>query len=196
MKGFSPKPRWRWRHRLQVVRPARLLLRTPLVIVALLAACATSTPSYSSANGPLGDGRTLGGGCFRMAFGQPVTMGNFDLRNRGDAAVTITHITLPFAHGLRMTRAWLVPIDDHAPGIMLGIAGGPYPPVWQQWISRRPLIGGVIRPHQGLILVFGLIRTNAKAEYGRSAGPKITYSSAGRTYTVSEQATLEVAAKC
>lgn len=167
-----------------------LLVGAPLIVVALLAGCSSS----QSTDGPLGDGGTPGAQCVKGDLGKPRTMGIFDLDDRGSAPVKITAITLPDAKGLRMTSAWLIPIDYQGGDEILVGAGGSFPPVWRQWADREPLIGAVIRPRQDLNLVFGLVRTTARA--GTSDGPKISYSSGGSRYTVTEQTTLEVAAHC
>jgi hypothetical protein len=74
-------------------------------------------------------------------------------------------------------------------------SGFPWPPPnTPQWPHRKAAIGGTIRPGQTLNLVFGLVRTTPKA--GTSAGPLITYTAGGNTYTVKEGFTLEVAAHC
>jgi hypothetical protein len=39
--------------------------------------------------------------------GTPVSTGIYDLDNAGTSSVTITGITLPSSHELRMTEAWL-----------------------------------------------------------------------------------------
>ncbi len=133
------------------------------------------------------------------AQGRPVSMGLFDLHNTGQSDVTITGITLGTSHGLRMTKAWLTPIGHQNGNEELIGVGFPYPPSFSrvarsQWAQRRPLIGEVIRPRQDLNLVFGLIRTGARRGY--SAGPQVTYTAGGSTYTLTEQTSLVVTAKC
>jgi len=169
-----------------------------LSVAALLAAC-----SSDPGPGPLGNGGTPGQQCMAFTEGQPVTTGIYDLHNTGSSPVTVTSVTLPDAHGLTMTKAWLVPIG-HSPGSgrvggMLVGAGWPYPPSFTKlvrsvWAQRRPAVGATIKPGQDLNLVFGLTRTTAKA--GKSSGPLIAYTTGGLSYTVAEQTTLEVAAKC
>ena len=173
-------------------------LTRALSAAALLAACS------STGTGPLGDGGTPGEQCMGFPQGRPVTTGIYDLRNTGTAAVTIQSVTLPGAHGLRKTKAWLVPIG-HTPGqanngggILVG-AGWPYPPsftalVRSVWAKRRPAVGATIKPGQDLNLVFGLTRTTAKA--GKSDGPAIWYTASGSSYTVNEKTSLVVAARC
>ena len=61
----------------------------------------------------------------------------------GDGGIpTITGITLPSSHGLRMTRAWLVPIGRQGRNEELIGAGFPYPPSFSPvaravWARRR-----------------------------------------------------------
>jgi hypothetical protein len=159
--------------------------------------------SCSSDPGPLGDGGTPGQQC--MGFqgfspGTPLTTGIYELDNAGTAAATIQGVTLAGAHGLRMTKAWLVPIGQASNGnSMLVGAGWAYPPnfsklVRYQWARRVPAVGATIKPGHGLNLVFGLIWAGGRA--GTSPGPVIAYSAGGSSYTVSEQVTLEIATRC
>ena len=162
-----------------------------LFLAALLAACSSSGP------GPLGQGGTDAEQCMDYPVGQPVAAGIYDLTNTGDSPVTIQSVTLPDAHGLAVTKTWLVPIyHDPKTGNWLDVgAGAPFPPTTSpQWVQRRPAIGGVIRPRQDLNLVFGLTRTTAKA--GRSPGPVIAYTAGGSSYTVKMKTSLVVAATC
>lgn len=136
----------------------------------------------------------------RFALGKPVTTGIYTVDNAGTAAVMIQSVTLPGAHGLRMTKAWLVPIGQtgHGGTLIVG-AGWPYPPsstplIRSVWAKRRPAAGATIRPGQSLNLVFGLIRTTAPD--GTSEGPAIQYSAGGSTYAVQEQTSLVVSASC
>ena len=170
---------------------ARLLLGALSATTALLAAACSSSP------GPLGNGGTVATACLDYPQGKPVAVGIYDLTNSGKSPVTIQGVAMPSAHGLRMTKPWLVPIyHDPNTGNHLDVgAGGSYPPTTSpQWAQRKPALGGVIRAHQDLNLVFGLTRTSAKA--GKSDGPEITYSSGGNNYTVQELTTLVVAATC
>jgi hypothetical protein len=131
------------------------------------------------------------------ALGHPVTTGIYDLTNGGSTNVTIKHLTLPSAHGLKVTSWWLVPIyHDPSNGNSYDVgAGFPYPPTKApEWPRREPAKGAVIRPGQDLNLVFALTRTSAPAS--RSAGPLITYTAGGNTYSVQEKTTLIVAANC
>ncbi len=159
----------------------------------LLAGCSTGP-------GPLGDGGTAGQQCMQYPPRKPVTTGIYDLTNAGGSPVTILSVTLPSAHSLRMTKAWLVPITKTANGGTLDFgAGWPYPPsftkvVQSVWAQRRPAVGGTIKPGQDLNLVFGLIRATASA--ATSDGPAITYTAGGSSYTVNEKTSLEVAAGC
>jgi hypothetical protein len=167
-----------------------------LSVAALLASC-------SSGPGPLGDGGTPGQQC--MGFkgfsrGTPLTTGIYELDNTGTVAAAVQSVTLPDAHGLRMTKAWLVPIWQAGHGGTLEVgAGWAYPPNFSkaaryQWARRVPAVGATIKPGHGLNLVFGLIWAGGRA--GTSPGPVIAYTAGGSSYTVAEQTTLEVAAKC
>jgi hypothetical protein len=174
---------------MRVVLPAALL-----ATAALLAACSTGA-------GPLGEGGTAGQQCSPGAEGQPITMAIYDLHNTGSSPVKITGVGLPAAHGLTMTRSWLVPIyypPSHPGQSLLIGAGWPYPPDSTaalasnpEWRNRVPAVGATIRPGQDLNLVFGLTRTTRKP--GWSKGPLIAYSAGGSSYSVQEQTTLEIA---
>lgn len=171
-----------------------MLLGALSAVTALLTAACSSSPGPS----PLGDGGTPGTQCTRQSGGQPVTLGLYTLDNRSTLPVVISSVSLPkSARGLRMTKAWLVPIyHDLKNGDwdVIGV-GWPYPPTTQpNWPRRRPAPGAVIKPGQDLNLVFGLIRTTNSA--GRSPGPEVTYTAKGNIYTLSEQTGLVVAAKC
>jgi hypothetical protein len=92
---------------------------------------------------------------------------------------------------------WIVPIyHDPKTGNFLDVGvGGPYPPTTApEWVYRKPAIGGVIRPHQDLNLVFALTRISAKA--ATSNGPVIIYTAGGSTWTLREKTSLVVAARC
>jgi hypothetical protein len=174
-----------------VVKPRILLLGAPLVVAALLAGCSSPDPSP---NGPLGDGGTPGQQCEPAATGQWDAMGIFDLHNASHSPVTITGFTLPHLHGLRVTSAWLTPIGYSGKTEEL-IGTARWPPITDAvWAHRFPLIGAVIKPGRDYNLVFGLAHTGVK--YGTSDGPKISYTSGGSKYTVSEQTTLAVATNC
>jgi hypothetical protein len=175
------------------VRPRTLLLGALLVAAALLVGCSSS--SDPGTNGPLGAGGVPGEQCEPAAIGQWDAMGIFDLHNTGHSPVTITGFTLPHLHALRVTRQYLTPIG-HAGKTeeLIGTARWP-PTVDGVWRHRFPLIAAVIKPGQDFNLVFGLTRT-AAAPYGKSDGPKISYTSGGSRYTVSEQVTLSVAGNC
>ena len=180
--------------RLSVVQVSLRTLLGALCATALLAACS------SSSHGPLGRGGYASIECMRGPLGHPVTAGIFNLTNAGTSAVTITGVTLPGSHGLAMTKQlWLVPIRwdaKHDVHTNVG-SGGPYPPPLSespQWVLRRPAIGGIIKAHHTLNLVFGLTRTTAKA--GKAPVPVIAYTADGTSYTVKEQTALIVAADC
>ena len=172
------------------------MLLGALSVAALLAACSNSDP------GPLGSGGVKGKQCSLGRIGVPITMGIYELHNTGTSAVTVKTVTLPSAHGLTMTKAWLVPIGQTGGGGTLDVgAGWPYPPsftaiVRSVWAQRRPAVGNTtIKPGQDLNLVFGLTRTMGSV--GKSDGPAITYAAAGSTYTVQEKTSLVVvAANC
>lgn len=166
------------------------MLAEALSLAALLAAC-------SPAPGPLGDGGVPGTECMSYQAGQPVTTGLYDLTNNGTAPVTITAVSLPGRRGMTMTRPWLVPLwRNPRNGNWLDVGvGGPYPPLSSPtWPQRRLAVGGLIRPHQRLTLVFGLTRMLGAT--GRSDGPAITYTASGGTWTVRERTSLIVAPDC
>lgn len=127
-------------------------------------------------------------------------MGIYELDNTGTSPVTVQSVTLPAAHRLTMTKAWLVPIGHTGNGGTIDVgAGWPYPPsftalVRSVWAQRRPAVGATIKPRQDLNLVFGLIRTTGSV--GKSDGPAIAYTAGRSTYAVQEQTNLIVAANC
>jgi hypothetical protein len=167
-----------------------------LCAAALLASCSTGP-------GPLGDGGTPGQQCMAhkgFAPGAPLTTGLYELVNTGTAAVTITSVTLPDAHRLRMTKPWLAPIWNTAHGGTIDVGVGfSYPPSFDkiaryQWAHRAPAVGATIKAGHGFDLLFGLIWAGGKT--GLSGGPVIAYTASGSSYTVSEQVTLEIATYC
>jgi hypothetical protein len=170
---------------------ARLLLGALSAAMALLAGCSRSA-------GPLGNGGTNGQQCIAYTEGQPVTAGLYELHNTDTSPVTVQNVSLPSSvHGLRMTKAWLVPIyRDPKSGDWVDVGvGAPYPPTSApEWAKRRPAVGAVIEPGQNLNLVFGLTRTSARV--GRSAGPAIDYTVGGASYTLREAVSLIVAGRC
>ena len=98
-------------------------------------------------------------------------------------------VSLPDAHGIAMTEAWLVPVNASGPQLGVGLA---YPPVtYALWPNRVPAVGGVIRPGQSLQLAFGVLRTTAAD--GSSGQPMIVYTAGRATYTLREQGSLAVA---
>ena len=166
-----------------------LLLGALPAVVALLAGC-----SGSDSPPPLGTGGSGGRACTLAPHaGTPVSMVLFDLNNQGAAPVTVQSVSLPDAHGMAMTEAWLVPLN--ASGPQLGV-GAPWPPVTDPlWVVRRPAVGSVIRSGQVLQLAFGVLRTTVAD--GSSDGPMVVYTSGGTTYTLREQVSLAVAGtKC
>lgn len=182
---------------MRVVRPRTLLLGAPLVAVALLAGCSSSDPT----TGPLGNGGDPGRQCMPGRVGEKLAVGIYDLHNYSKSPVKVTGITLPAAHGLKLSGGWLTPIlQDPSDGDWVSIgAGFPYPPAYsklarQEWQRRRPLIGATIGPHRDPDLVFVLTRT--RPGVGHSAGAKITYTSAGRTWMITENTTLAIAGNC
>ncbi|MGH3293142.1 MAG: hypothetical protein ACRDP7_15175, partial [Trebonia sp.] len=161
-----------------VVLRKLLLLGALIAVAALLAGC-------SGAGGPppLGTGGNGGRACAPAPhIGTPVSMVLFDLTNQGTAPVTIRSVSLPNAHGMAMTEAWLVPLHLHSE--QLGM-GGPWPPVTDSlWPVRVPAVGGVIQPGKILQLAFGVIRTTAAD--GSSDGPVVVYTAGRTTYTLRE----------
>ena len=157
----------------------------------LLAGCSAAGPPPL---GQAGDPGTQGIGCWPQH--KPVTIGLWDLRNSSKSPVTIQSIRLPSAHGLTMTKAWLLPL---ARGVNAVGVGWPYPPantaeVRAEWAQRKPAVGDVIRPSQHLLLVFGLVRTTARA--GKSGGPVIVYTADGSSYILAEDVSLVMAPNC
>jgi hypothetical protein len=157
-------------------------------VAALLAGC-----SGTGGPPPLGSGGNGGRTCaLAPQVGTPVRMGLFELVNHGTDPVTVRSVSLPAAHGMAMTEAWLVPRDG---GPNLGV-GFPYPPVTSPlWAYRVPASGAVIEPGEDLNLVFGLLRTTAGD--GSSDGPMIVYAAGRTAYTLREKLSLALArTKC
>lgn len=157
-------------------------------VAALLVGC-------SGAGGPppLGNGGGEGRTCaLAPQVGTPVLMGLFELVNHGTDPVTVRSVSLPAAHGMAMTEAWLVPRDG---GPNLGV-GFPYPPVTSRlWAHRVPASDAVIEPGEDLNLAFGMLRTTAAD--GSSDGPMIVYTSGRTTYALRERLSLALArTKC
>jgi len=128
--------------------------------------------------------------------GKPVSMVLFDLDNKAAVPVTVRSVSLPDAHGMAMTEAWLVPLNPNGPQMGMGAEWPPTRPIWaSQWAAREPAVGGVIRPGQVLQLAFGVLRTTA--DNGSSDQPMIVYTAGRAAYTLREQGSLAVAAtKC
>src|SRR3984885_1316247 len=100
--------------------------------------------------------------------------------------VSIRSVSLPNAHGMTMTEAWLIQLHPHS--AQLGM-GGPWPPVTDSlWPVRVPAVGGVIQPGKVLQLAFGVIRKTAAD--GSSDGPVVVYTAGRTTYTLREQVSL------
>lgn len=171
----------------EVMRRLALLGALPAV-AALLAGC-----SGTGGPPPLGSGGNGGRTCsLAPQVGTPVVMGLFELKNQGADPVTVRSVSLPAAHGMAMTEAWLVPRDG---GPNLGV-GFPYPPVTSPlWAHRVPASGAVIEPGEDLNLVFGVLRTTTAD--GSSHGPMIVYTAGRTTYTLRESLSLALArTKC
>ena len=164
-----------------------LLLGALSAVAALLAGCGAGDPP------PLGSGSGAGVCTPAPQVGKPVLMGVFELKNQGTDPVTVRSVSLPDAHGIAMTEAWLVPVNAGGPQLGVGLA---YPPVtYPLWPNRVPAVGAVIRPGQDLQLAFGVLRTSAAD--GSSDQPMIVYTAGRATYTLREQGSLAVArAKC
>src|ERR1700749_2281265 len=97
-----------------------LLLCALCAVAALLAGCGAGDPP------PLGSGGGAGVCTPAPQVGTPVLMGEFELRNQGTAPVTVRSVSLPGAHGMAMTEAWLGP--GSTSGARLG-GGLAWPPV-------------------------------------------------------------------
>lgn len=169
-----------------VVAARKLLLLAALsTVAALLAGCSGGAP-------PL---RPEGAGVCTPApqTGKPVLMGMWDLDNQGAAPVTVRAVSLPDAHGMAMTEAWVEPVNTTGPQLGMGLA---YPPVtYPLWGRRVPAAGAVIPPGQDLQLVFGVRRTTAAD--GSSAAPMIVYTVRRSTYTLRMEGFMRAAVtKC
>jgi hypothetical protein len=153
---------------------------------ALLAVGCSSSPP----DGPLGDGGAPGLQCAYGVKGHTDTIG-YPLENRSSSPVTITSITVPAARGLKMTRAFVVPIQ-HRPGQYQAIGElTVWPPASDPvWAHRHAIPGAAVPAGATLNLIFGLTQTTGKV--GRADGPLITYSSDGNSYTIQEQTALRM----
>jgi hypothetical protein len=150
--------------------------------------------------GPIANGGS-GSQCLQAGLGKLVTVGSYDLDNKGKSPAKITGIRLPHMHGLRVTSAWLTPIlKDPADGDWeeIGI-GFPWPPggdptTDREWARRVPLIGAVVRPGQDPNLSFGVARIGA--HNGTADGPQVTYTSGGHSYAANFPFSIVVSAHC
>jgi hypothetical protein len=174
----------------------RAWLLAPALAAALLAGC-----SSDPGPGPLGNGGDQSFWCMSgYSRGQIAAAGIWDLDNGGKSPVTFTRFVLPATRRLRLaTKAWLVPIAHTGSETLLIGDGGTWPPHQDsiersQWAKRVPLMGAVLRPGQDRNLVFGVTWTSG--HYGSSAGPRVTYKSAGQTYTLSEHVRIAVSGTC
>lgn len=173
-----------------------------------LAAAAFLATGCSAGPGPLTGDNGSGTQCFPSLPGKPVTQGFYDLDNTGSTAVKVDSVRLPpDAKGLAMTRqVWLVP-EWRKPGgasLFMGLGAVFWPPQqgaftfatgrWPTWRWRQPAVGGTIRPHQDLNLVYGLTRTTSKP--GTASGPVVTYTAGGSRYTLAETFGQELAKVC
>ncbi len=157
------------------VRPRILLLGALAATAALLAACTTGP-------GPLAAGGDWGSECVPGALGHPVTDGMSLLDNTGTSPVTVTSVKLASPHGLKMTKAWLMPLYKSPRGGLDYAGVQSYPPTsWPEWPNRQPIPGAVIKPGQDLNFIFGLMRTAAGP--GRTDGAVITYRANRTSYT-------------
>lgn len=168
------------------MRSRTLLLGALLATAALLPACSDPPP-------PLGDSSYSGGDCVPFALGHPVADGHALLDNMSTSPVTVTSVKLISAHGLAMTAAWLIPLYKPPHGSLSYVGDAVYPDTkWPTWRLRQRIPGAVIKPHQTLNLVVGLTRTAARV--GLTAGPVITYTAGGNTYTLQEQFAFAITA--
>ena len=170
-----------------VTRRKRLLPGALPVAAALLAGCSGAA---SSGPPPLGTGGSTGRACtLAPHVATPVSMVLFDLDNKAAAPVTVQRVSLPGAHGLAMTQAWLVPLSTSGPQLGVGQA---WPPEnFPLWPARIPADGSIIQPGQVVQLAFGVYRTTPAD--GSSDGPAIVYQSGSTTYTLREQVSLAAA---
>jgi len=166
-----------------------------LTAVAVLLAGCSSDPGP----GPIADGGT-GSQCLAAGLGKLVTVGSYDLDNKGKSPATVTGIRLPHLHGLRVTSAWLTPIltDSNGDQEEIGV-GYSWPPsfdklVREEWARRVPLIGAVVKPGQDPNLSFGVARTGT--HYGSAGGPLVTYTSDGHTFTANLPFSIVVVGNC
>jgi hypothetical protein len=163
-----------------------LLLPALSAVAALLAGCSAGSPPLRADGGA--------GVCTPAPqVGKPVSMAGWELDNQGTAPVTVRAVSLPDAHGMAMTAAWVEPLNTTGPQIGVGLA---YPPAtYPLWSHRVPAAGAVIRPGQDLQLVFGVLRTTAAD--GSSAAPMIVYTVRRSTYTLRMKGSIATAVtKC
>jgi hypothetical protein len=167
------------------MRRLALMLRALPATAALLSAC-------SSGPGPLGNGGVPAQQCVPARQGQTITMGIYELENSGSTPANVQSVSLGSPHGLAITNAWITPIFANTP--LIGAVLSWPPPAGPAWAERKEAEGAVINPGRDMNLVLGLTRTTANT--GRSDGPIIVYTAGGTTYTLSENTSLIVAAKC
>jgi hypothetical protein len=65
---------------------------------------------------------------------------------------------------------------------------------WPEWPNRQPIPGAVVKPGQGLNLVFGLMRTAAGP--ARTDGAVLTYIANRNSYTVHADSGFVLTKKC
>lgn len=162
-----------------------------LATAALLAACSTGPPPLTA-----GGIFTSGSECVPARLYPTVTAGIWVLDNTSTSPVTVTSVKLSSSRGLAMTKAWLVPPYKPPNGARtwFGVVAG-YPPIhFESWPKRQSIPGAVIKPHQGLSLVFGLTHTGQHD--GHTSGPLITYTASGNSYTLQEDYGFRIAVHC
>jgi hypothetical protein len=168
------------------MRSRSVLLGALSATTALLAGACSSSPP----DAPLGTGGAPGLQCAYGIKGHTDTIG-FPLENDGTASVTLTGIMLPSRHGLKMTRAWVVPIQDERGEHQAIGALTVWPPTaFPVWEHRHAVPGAVVPAGQTLNLVLGLTMTTNRV--GHSGGPVIAYTADGNRYTLQEQTGLRM----
>ncbi|MHB8245852.1 MAG: hypothetical protein ACYDGN_10960 [Acidimicrobiales bacterium] len=173
-------------------------MRPPLVLAALgclVAGCGTTSVSAQAVNtGPLGGG---GGRGVECVPGRLLTIGGDDVINTGHLAAVVTGVSLYRASGVRLVRAYLVPILSARGGTLIGMVGSFPPPASSipsdaKWARRQRLPGAKVQPERPGVsynLVVGLQRTTAAGKVG---AVQFSYSEGGNSYVWRSSTSIEV----
>jgi len=162
-----------------------------LLVTVLCTACSVADLHSSR---PLEFGGGMGDLCMPAGGSADYTYGFEGLRNPGGEAITIDHVSLVRAHGVRLEEAFVAPIAN------MTLIGARHTWPWPNatgtdaWTSKVPANGSLLRPADGdRNLVLHIVAPRAPAGF---AAVRVDYSVGARRFTAKSTTTFHIEPKC